>query len=218
MPMLLLPKRPALPAFFARGDSRGCHRYNAGMVSLDLTHHFLIAMPGMADPHFAGTLTYVCEHNDDGALGIVVDRPTDMTMGALFKQINIDLEAADLAERPVMFGGPVQTDRGFRAASAVRQVAVEPGGARGRLADHLARHPRGLRRRAGPAGDDRQPRLLLGWSRRPARAGEVAANAWLSVQADPADPVRRPVRRARRPRPGPARHRDRQPLEEAGHA
>jgi len=46
--------------------------------SINLTHHFLIAMPNMADPYFAKTLTYICEHNDQGALGIVVNRPIDM--------------------------------------------------------------------------------------------------------------------------------------------
>ena len=49
------------------------------MPSINLTHHFLIAMPSMADPYFAKTLTFVCEHNAQGALGIVVNRPIDMT-------------------------------------------------------------------------------------------------------------------------------------------
>ena len=53
-------------------------------VSVNLTHHFLIAMPTMADPHFANTLTYVCEHNPEGALGIVINKPIDMTLSALF--------------------------------------------------------------------------------------------------------------------------------------
>jgi putative transcriptional regulator len=55
--------------------------------SVNLTHHFLIAMPAMADPHFANALTYVCEHNREGALGIVVNKPIDMTLSALFEQI-----------------------------------------------------------------------------------------------------------------------------------
>ena len=66
-------------------------------VSVNLTHHFLIAMPSMADPHFAHTLTYVCEHNPEGALGIVINKPIDMTLSALFEQINVPL--ADLALR-----------------------------------------------------------------------------------------------------------------------
>ena len=82
-------------------------------VSVNLTHHFLIAMPTMADPHFANTLTYVCEHNPEGALGIVINKPIDMTLSALFEQINIPLGNAALRESPVHFGGPVQVDRGF---------------------------------------------------------------------------------------------------------
>jgi len=80
---------------------------------INLTHHFLIAMPAMADPNFAHTLTYVCEHNKDGALGIVVNKPIDMTLSALFDQINVPLADHALREAPVHFGGPVQVDRGF---------------------------------------------------------------------------------------------------------
>src|SRR2546426_649815 len=58
------------------------------MSSINLTHHFLIAMPNMADPYFAKTLTYICEHNDQGALGLVVNRPIDMTLQALFERLS----------------------------------------------------------------------------------------------------------------------------------
>ena len=85
----------------------------ASMSSIDLTHHFLIAMPNMADPHFARTLTYICEHNDQGALGIVVNRPIDMTLHALFERLALTLENSEIATAPIYFGGPVQTDRGF---------------------------------------------------------------------------------------------------------
>ena len=83
------------------------------MSSIDLTNHFLIAMPNMADPYFAKTLTYVCEHNDQGALGIVVNRPIDMTLQALFERLSLSLKDRSLADAPIYFGGPVQTDRGF---------------------------------------------------------------------------------------------------------
>src|SRR3982751_2553949 len=81
--------------------------------TVNLTHHFLIAMPAMADPHFAHSLTFVCEHSKDGALGIVVNKPIDMTLSALFEQIEISLADSGLQEAPVHFGGPVQVDRGF---------------------------------------------------------------------------------------------------------
>ena len=70
-------------------------------------------MPNMADPYFSRTLTYVCEHNDQGALGIVVNRPIDMTLEALFERLSLNLKDRARADSPVYFGGPVQTDRGF---------------------------------------------------------------------------------------------------------
>jgi putative transcriptional regulator len=82
-------------------------------VAIDLTHHFLIAMPNMVDPYFAKSLTYICEHNDQGALGVVINRPIDLSLQALFERINLAFEAQDLRDVPVYFGGPVQTDRGF---------------------------------------------------------------------------------------------------------
>jgi putative transcriptional regulator len=83
------------------------------MSSINLTHHFLIAMPNMADPYFSRTLTYICEHNDQGALGLVVNRPIDMTLQALFERLSLSISDAAMSEAPIYFGGPVQTDRGF---------------------------------------------------------------------------------------------------------
>ena len=81
--------------------------------TINLTGHFLIAMPAMADPNFSKTVTYICEHNEKGALGVVVNRPTDMTLQGLFEQVNIPLESPRLRGLPVHYGGPVQVDRGF---------------------------------------------------------------------------------------------------------
>lgn len=83
------------------------------MDSINLTHQFLIAMPALTDPYFAKALIYVCEHNERGALGIIINRPLDMNLGKLFERVNIPLEDENLAAMPVYFGGPVQTDRGF---------------------------------------------------------------------------------------------------------
>ena len=83
------------------------------MKNIDLTHHFLIAMPAMADSIFSKTLTYICEHNEQGAIGIVINRPTDLTLVNLFRQLGIQ-QADSLTETiPVLFGGPVQMDCGF---------------------------------------------------------------------------------------------------------
>jgi len=87
--------------------------YNGDMPDFNLTHHFLIAMPAMQEGIFAGTLTYICEHNENGALGIVVNRPISLTMGEMFDQVNIPLHQPKLVKMPVYFGGPVQTERGF---------------------------------------------------------------------------------------------------------
>jgi len=83
------------------------------MLRVNLTDHFLIAMPNMADPFFSRTLTYICEHNEQGALGVVINRPIDMTLGALFERLSLTLSSENLGKVPVFFGGPVQTDRGF---------------------------------------------------------------------------------------------------------
>jgi putative transcriptional regulator len=83
------------------------------MSELNLSNHFLIAMPAMADPFFAKSLTFVCEHNEQGALGIVVNRPINLTLSELFAQIQLPLNDEELQGLPVHFGGPVQTDRGF---------------------------------------------------------------------------------------------------------
>jgi putative transcriptional regulator len=78
-----------------------------------LANQFLIAMPGMADPNFAGTVIYLFEHTDRGAMGLVVNRPTEVDLATLFDKIELKLEIAPLLEQPVYFGGPVQVERGF---------------------------------------------------------------------------------------------------------
>ena len=84
---------------------------------LNFANHFLIAMPSMLDPVFGGSVVYLCEHNAEGALGVIINKPTDMTMDTLFERIDLQPEivagAAPLDKQPVMFGGPVQVERGF---------------------------------------------------------------------------------------------------------
>ncbi len=81
--------------------------------NVNLTGHFLIAMPAMANPYFAKSLTLICEHNDDGAMGVVINRPIDMQLDALFEQVQLKLKDTALASAAVHFGGPVQLERGF---------------------------------------------------------------------------------------------------------
>lgn len=79
----------------------------------NLTHHFLIAMPGLEDAAFARSVVYVCEHSSRGALGLIINKPTDITLPDLFKRIELNFGRVDLRETPVFLGGPVQTERGF---------------------------------------------------------------------------------------------------------
>lgn len=79
---------------------------------MNLTGQFLIAMPGMTDPNFAKSITYLWEHSEEGAVGLVINRPFEMDLQALFKQLNMPT-ATSLADHPIYFGGPMQQDRGF---------------------------------------------------------------------------------------------------------
>lgn len=79
----------------------------------NLTNHFLIAMPGLEDAMFSKSVVYVCEHTARGALGLVINKPAELKMQALFGKIDLPLQRQDLTEKPVFQGGPVQTERGF---------------------------------------------------------------------------------------------------------
>jgi putative transcriptional regulator len=78
-----------------------------------LTNQFLIAMPGLADPNFSRTVTYICEHNAQGAMGIVVNRPINLHLGEMLDQLQIPATHTEIRGLPIYLGGPVQTDRGF---------------------------------------------------------------------------------------------------------
>src|SRR5678816_3333552 len=78
-----------------------------------LTNQFLIAMPSMTDANFAQTVTYIWEHNEDGALGIIINRPLQMKLADVFEQLKMPTAPGVSGDQPVLQGGPVQTDRGF---------------------------------------------------------------------------------------------------------
>ncbi|WP_151445452.1 YqgE/AlgH family protein [Lacisediminimonas profundi] len=155
---------------------------------LQLADHFLIAMPSMLDPMFGGTVVYMCEHNAEGALGVIINKPTDMTMSVLFERLELTLEIqanrVGVGERPVLFGGPVQVERGFvlhapfgtySSTLAVTEQVV------------LTTSKDVLEAVAAGAGPERLVVALgcAGWS-----AGqleeEILRNGWLTVRADPA--------------------------------
>lgn len=80
---------------------------------MDLTHHFLIAMPSMVDATFAKSVIYLCEHSERGALGLVINKPSDLKLPSLFAKVDLPLHRKDLADSPVYDGGPMHTERGF---------------------------------------------------------------------------------------------------------
>jgi putative transcriptional regulator len=162
------------------------------MQSVNLTNHFLIAMPNMADPHFSRSLTFICEHNDQGALGVVVNRPTDMTLGALFEQIEIPLQDEDVGKLPVYFGGPVQVDRGFVLHRPVGgwQSTLSVNGEVGLTTS------KDILQALGEGGGPGAANVLVslgyaGWA--PGQLEqELGQNAWLTVKATPSVIFERP--------------------------
>ncbi|MDB5989476.1 MAG: YqgE/AlgH family protein [Herbaspirillum sp.] len=162
-------------------------------LALNLTNHFLIAMPSMLDPIFGGSVVYLCEHNKNGALGVVINKPTDMTMDVLLDRVSLKLEiVADSAEfrpgsitRPVMFGGPVQIERGFVLHSASEKnftstinVTSDIGLTTSKDVLEAVAHGDGPMQMLVSLG-------CSGWG-----AGqledEIGRNGWLTVAADPA--------------------------------
>ncbi len=152
---------------------------------IDLTNQFLIAMPGMVDENFKDAVVYLCEHTERGALGLVINKPIDLNLKNLFEKVDLNLERDDLAQRPVFFGGPVQTDRGFvlhervgpEGASYGSSLAIRGGLEMTTSKDVLEALALGT----GP----KQVFITLGYSGW--KAGqledEISRNGWLNVDA-----------------------------------
>ena len=148
----------------------------------NLTKHFLIAMPALVDPNFARTVTLIAEHNDQGALGVIVNRPLDMNLAALFDRIDLPIEDAETAGQPVYFGGPVQTDRGF----VLHRPAGEWHSSLAIGDDAALTSSKDILQSVGSGGGPDEVLVTLGyagWS--PGQLEqELAQNAWLTVPAD----------------------------------
>jgi len=152
---------------------------------LNLANHFLIAMPSMQDPVFGGTVVYVCEHNENGVLGVVINKPTDMTMQVLFERIDLKLEGDQdsAVDQPVMFGGPVQDDRGFVLHTPGQRYSSSL-----TVTSEVA-FTTSIDVLEAVASGDGPPRMVVcigysGW--RPGQlAGEIGRNGWRTVGADP---------------------------------
>ena len=93
---------------------------------MNLTHHFLIAMPGLTDQVFNRSVVYLCEHSERGALGLVINKPSDINLKVLFEKIELHLSRPELGNAPVFQGGPVQTERGFVLHEPVFADADKP--------------------------------------------------------------------------------------------
>jgi putative transcriptional regulator len=93
---------------------------------MNLTHHFLIAMPGLEDDAFAKSVVYLCEHSPRGAMGLVINKPSDISLKTLFDKVDLPLRRADLRDSPVFQGGPVQTERGFVLHEAFISSDIDP--------------------------------------------------------------------------------------------
>jgi putative transcriptional regulator len=83
------------------------------MQQTNLTNHFLIAMPNLKDPNFEKTVTYICAHSEEGAMGIVINKPLDIELGEIFEQMDIPANDSEAKNKRIFHGGPVHADRGF---------------------------------------------------------------------------------------------------------
>jgi putative transcriptional regulator len=156
-------------------------------TSINLTHHFLIAMPGLDDAAFAKSVIYMCEHTDRGALGLIINKPSDINLKGLFDKVELPLRREDLSDALVFHGGPVQTERGFvlhesmmpGQESVYASTMTIPGGLEMTTSKDVLE---ALSTGAGP----RRVFVSLGYSAwgEGQLESEISDNSWLTVPAD----------------------------------
>jgi len=164
----------------------------ADSASFKLTHHFLIAMPGLEDAFFARSVVYLCEHSERGAMGLIINQPSDLSMRQLFDKVDLPLHRTDMANTPVLLGGPVQTERGFvlhdpiqmaeptqDGSSIYASTLTVPGGLEMTTSRDVLE---ALSSGAGP----RRVLITLGYASwgEGQLESELAENSWLTVPAD----------------------------------
>ncbi len=160
-------------------------------ASIDLKHHFLIAMPGLEDETFARSVIYLCEHSTRGAMGLIINKPADISMRHLFDKVDLPLRREDLVQNPVSQGGPMQTERGFvlhdpvvmapsegSDASVYASTLVVPGGLEMTTSRDVLE---ALSSGAGP----RRVLITLGYASwgEGQLESELSENTWLTVPA-----------------------------------
>lgn len=150
---------------------------------VDLSRQLLLAMPGKVMGSLANTVIYVCEHTDQGALGLVINRPTDLTIGDLLKRLDLplSLEIGTRQEAPVFFGGPVQTDRGF-----VLHMPAHGYGSSIKLGDIALTTSRDVLQEVAEGKGPEHMLITLGYAGWGAGQleDEMSQNAWLNVDAN----------------------------------
>ena len=158
---------------------------------INLTNHFLIAMPGLQDPLFGHSVVYLCEHSPRGALGLVINKPCDIDLKGLFDKVDLPLTRPDLQTAPVFYGGPVQTERGFVLHEATfadddqpehpvyASTMVIPGGLEMTTSRDVLE---AISTGSGP----RKVLISLGYSAwgEGQLESELGENSWLTVEAD----------------------------------
>ena len=164
---------------------------SADSASTNLTNHFLIAMPGLQDELFGRSVVYVCEHSQRGALGLVINKPCDISLKGLFEKVELPLTRPDLADAPVFFGGPVQTERGFVLHEATFSDADKP--SEPVYSNTMAicgglemTTSRDVLEAISTGGGPRKVLISLGYSAwgEGQLESELGENTWLTVQAD----------------------------------
>lgn len=167
---------------------------SADFAPINLTNHFLIAMPGLSDALFGRSVVFMCEHSERGALGLVINKPSDIFLPRLFEKIDLPMGRDDLAKIPVFQGGPVQTERGFvlhealpagegqaQGESVYASTLSIPGGLEMTTSKDVLE---AMSSGAGP----RKVFVTLGyasWAQGQLES-EITENSWLTVAADPA--------------------------------
>ena len=158
------------------------------LADLNLANHFLIAMPSMQDPMFGGSVVYLCEHDENGAMGVIINKSTEMTISTLLDRIDIKQSpAAELSQETkqmVMFGGPVQEDRGY-----VLHAPVGDFNSTMQISDKIAfTASRDILEAVSQARGPKNILVSVGYARWDVGQleDEIIKNDWLTVEADPA--------------------------------
>jgi len=184
---------------------------SADFASTLLSHHFLIAMPGLEDPVFAKSVVYLCEHSERGAMGLIINKPGELSLKHLFDKVELPLHREDLLQSNVLHGGPVQTERGFvlhepmlETDSENSEITEDPATSATKEADPQTKSiyastlsvPGGLAMTTSKdvleaMSNGSGPKRVLvtlgyaSWGEGQLES-EIGENSWLTVEADPA--------------------------------